>query len=40
MITDISQNKTMTVFDQIIPLLNLLVNEKLMIGINNTERCL
>ncbi len=40
MITDISQNKTMAVFDQIIPLLNLLVNEKLMIGINNTERCL
>ena len=30
----------MAVFDQIIPLLNLLVNEKLMIGINNTERCL
>lgn len=40
MITDISQNKTMAVFDQIIPLLNILVNEKLMIGINNTERCL
>ena len=40
MITDISQNSTMAVFDKIIPLLNLLVDEKLMIGINNTERCL
>ena len=40
MITDISQNSTMAVFDQIIPLLNLLVDEKMMIGINNTERCL
>ncbi|GAB6107101.1 methyl-accepting chemotaxis protein [Fusibacter bizertensis] len=40
MITDISQNATMKVFNDIIPLLNLLVDEKLMIGINNTERCL
>lgn len=40
MITDISQNSTMAVFEEIIPLLNLLVDEKMMIGINNTERCL
>lgn len=40
MITDISQNSTMQVFNEIIPLLNLLVDEKLMVGINNTERCL
>lgn len=40
MITDISQNSTMVIFDQIIPLLNMLVDEKLMIGINNTQRCL
>lgn len=40
MITEISQNSTMMLFDQIIPLLNLLVDEKLMIGINNLERCL
>ncbi|OJV63210.1 MAG: hypothetical protein BGO41_10985 [Clostridiales bacterium 38-18] len=40
MITDISQNSTMQLFNEIIPLLNLLVDEKLMVGINNTERCL
>ena len=40
MITEISQNSTMMLFDQIIPLLNLLVDEQLMIGINNLERCL
>ncbi len=40
MITDISQNQAMKLFNDIIPLLNLLVDDKLMIGINNTERCL
>ncbi|MDR5658919.1 methyl-accepting chemotaxis protein [Serpentinicella sp. ANB-PHB4] len=40
MISDISQNTIMFAFDKVIPFLQIIVEEKMMIGINNTERCL
>lgn len=40
MITDISQNPIMAAFDLMVPLLNVIFEEQLMIGINNRERCL
>jgi hypothetical protein len=40
MITCISQNPIMEAFDRVIPLLNVIFEEKMMIGINNTEKCL
>lgn len=40
MIQSISENEIMKAFDLIIPILNVLFEDQMMIGINNTERCL
>lgn len=40
MITSISQNPIMEAFDRVIPMLNIIFEEQMMIGINNTEKCL